>query len=209
MFMSAVSRANVRAFPTETSDIPRARVVSNFLKWMISSGYIPRFKKGMELGANYLLERGILVTYVGWQREDRKFLQELNLEQISNIAPDMAQMIADGGETEGIEELLISAFPGVNNERAKKAIEDLREFGKAELPTVRRQVDAPEVKTLAPDGDFFFPSYVNDPQRAPYCFWRTYYTSQELENKVVTDGCLLYTSPSPRDGLLSRMPSSA
>ena len=55
MFMSAVSRANVRAFPTETSDIPRARVVSNFLKWMISSGYIPRFKKEMELGANYLL----------------------------------------------------------------------------------------------------------------------------------------------------------
>ena len=26
---------------------------------------------------------------------------------------------------------------------------------------------------------------------------------------VVTGGCLLYTSPSPRDGLLSRMPSSA
>ena len=30
-------------------------------------------------------------------------------------------------------------------------------------------------------------------------------------NGAVTDlsGCLLYTSPSPRDGLLSRMPSSA
>ena len=26
---------------------------------------------------------------------------------------------------------------------------------------------------------------------------------------VVTSSCLLYTSPSPRDGLLSRMPSSA
>ena len=26
---------------------------------------------------------------------------------------------------------------------------------------------------------------------------------------AVTDSCLLYTSPSPRDGLLSRMPSSA
>ena len=25
----------------------------------------------------------------------------------------------------------------------------------------------------------------------------------------VKEGCLLYTSPSPRDGLLSRMPSSA
>ena len=26
---------------------------------------------------------------------------------------------------------------------------------------------------------------------------------------AVANGCLLYTSPSPRDGLLSRMPSSA
>ena len=33
----------------------------------------------------------------------------------------------------------------------------------------------------------------------------------ELEPATYTDnkGCLLYTSPSPRDGLLSRMPSSA
>ena len=29
------------------------------------------------------------------------------------------------------------------------------------------------------------------------------------ENLAVTKPCLLYTSPSPRDGLLSRMPSSA
>ena len=30
-----------------------------------------------------------------------------------------------------------------------------------------------------------------------------------LVNKDTTNDCLLYTSPSPRDGLLSRMPSSA
>ena len=33
-------------------------------------------------------------------------------------------------------------------------------------------------------------------------------TNRELE-QVQHDICLLYTSPSPRDGLLSRMPSSA
>jgi hypothetical protein len=49
-------------------------------------------------------------------------------------------------------------------------------------------VNSPEVKTLAPDGDFFFPPYVTDPQRAPYCFWKTYYTAQELQTKVSTDG---------------------
>ena len=30
-----------------------------------------------------------------------------------------------------------------------------------------------------------------------------------LEKKVKPDDCLLYTSPSPRDGRISRMPSSA
>ena len=31
----------------------------------------------------------------------------------------------------------------------------------------------------------------------------------KLKNKEKNKNCLLYTSPSPRDGLLSRMPSSA
>ena len=30
-----------------------------------------------------------------------------------------------------------------------------------------------------------------------------------VADAVLDNGCLLYTSPSPRDGLLSRMPSSA
>ena len=33
--------------------------------------------------------------------------------------------------------------------------------------------------------------------------------SSEIYNCSAPDTCLLYTSPSPRDGLLSRMPSSA
>ena len=187
LFMSSLNRANVKAFPVEVNDIPRSKLVSGFLKWMISSGYIPRFFKEMELGANYLLERGLLLTYIGWHREDRKFLQKLDLDQISSIAPEVANIIANEEQTENIELLLMQTFPGVTPKRAKTALKELRENGFAELPIVRRQIDAPELKTLAPDGDFFFPSYVTDPQRAPYCFWRTYYTAQELQNKVYTE----------------------
>jgi hypothetical protein len=79
LFMSALKRANIRAFPVESSDIARSKLVSGFLKWMVSSGYIPRFFREMELGANYLLERGILISYVGWHREDRSFKQNINL----------------------------------------------------------------------------------------------------------------------------------
>ncbi len=188
LFVASLNRANVRAFPTSLDDIGRSKLVSGFLKWMVSSGYIPRFGREMELGANYLLERGILITYIGWHREDRTFLQELDLNQISSIAPEIAQLIQSGEEDDALIALMESTFPGVKKSRARKALKKLRKEGKAELPVVRREVDAPQIKTLAPDGDFFFPPYVTDPQRAPYCFWKTYFTPQELENKVSTDG---------------------
>lgn len=188
LFISSLNRANVRAFPVESNDAARAKIVSSFLKWMISSGYIARFKKEMELGANYLLERGMLITYIGWHREDRKFLQNLNLEQIAQVNPEIADLVSTGENDEELTALMEVSFNGVTKKRAKRVLKQLRKTGAAELPIVRRQIDAPEVKTLAPDGDFFFPPYVTDPQRAPYCFWKSYYTPQELENKVMTDG---------------------
>lgn len=188
LFMASLSRANIRAFPVEVQDVGRAKIVSNFLKWMISSGYISRFNREMELGANYLLERGLLISYVGWHSEDRKFLQRLDLNQIAQVSPQLAEMILSGQNEDQMVSMLQRTFDGVTVKRAKKALAELADVGSAELPVVRRQVNAPEVKTLAPDGDFIFPPYVTDPQRAPYCFWKTYYTAQELENKVSTDG---------------------
>ena len=35
------------------------------------------------------------------------------------------------------------------------------------------------------------------------------FVEEEIDDFVPITSCLLYTSPSPRDGLLSRMPSSA
>ena len=39
--------------------------------------------------------------------------------------------------------------------------------------------------------------------------WKSELSSDEYEVCRQKGTCLLYTSPSPRDGLLSRMPSSA
>ena len=188
LLMSSLNRANVSAFPVEVSDLARSKVVGSFLKWMISSGYINRFEKEMELGCNYLLERGILITHVGWQREDRKFLQELSIAEIEQAAPEIAQNILSGEDDDSVVAVMQTVFDGLTTKRAKKALKDLRKTGKAQLPIVRRSVNAPDVKTLAPDFDFFLPPYVTDPQKAPYCFWRNFYTPQELEQKVVTDG---------------------
>lgn len=187
LFDQALSRSHIKAFPTSMASMPRAAIVSSFLKWMRSS-YIPDFKRQMELGGNYLLEKGLMVTYVGWKRERRSYLQSVSLEQIAQASPDLAELILSGEDDETLLNLIQDSFPALSTKRAKKAIKDLRAMAVAEIPLSRQTVDCPIVHSCAPDGEVMFPSYISDPQRAPYMFWRTFLTAQELEKKVTNEG---------------------
>jgi hypothetical protein len=187
LFDQALSRSHIKAFPTSMAAMPKAAVVSGFLKWMRST-YIPDFKRQMELGGNYLMEKGIMVSYVGWNREKRTYLQSVSLEQIAQASPDLAEMILSEQDDEMLIDMLQQSFPDLSVKRAKKAIKDLRNMGVAEIPLSRQTVDCPVVYACAPDGEVMFPSYISDPQRAPYMFWRTFLTAQELEKKVTNEG---------------------
>ena len=187
LFDQALARSHIKAFPTSMAAMPKAAVVSGFLKWMRSS-YIPDFKRQMELGGNYLMEKGIMVSYVGWNREKRSYLQSISLEQIAEASPDLVELILSAQDDEMLLDLIQQSFPDLSTKRAKKAIKDLRKMGVAEIPLPRQTVDSPVVYACAPDGEVMFPSYISDPQRAPYMFWRTFLTAQELEKKVTNEG---------------------
>jgi hypothetical protein len=129
-----------------------------------------------------------MVSYVGWKREKRTYLQQVSIEEIAQVSPDLAELIVSGADDEMVLGMLQTAFPDLSSKRAKKAIMDLRKKGLAEVSVPRTSVDCPVVYSCAPDGEVLFPSYVTDPQRAPYVFWRTFLTSQELEKKVTSEG---------------------
>lgn len=186
MFAQALSRSHIKAFPTSPKSMPRAAMVSGFLKWMLSS-YIPDFKGQMELGGNYLLEKGLMISYVGWQRESRTFLQTVTLEQIKEGSPELADMILAGDADDDLVVLLQRSFPKLTTKRARRVLRDMRQTGEAAIPMPRMSVDCPIVHACAPDGEVILPPYVTDPQRAPYIFWRTFYTAQELEKKVTAE----------------------
>ena len=187
LFDQALQRSHIKAFPTSMAAMPRAAVVSSFLKWMKSS-YIPDFRNQMELGANYLLEKGLMISYVGWKREKRSYLQSVSLEQINSLSPELVDLIISGENDDEVVGLIKQAFPALPDKRAKKAIKELRKQGVASIPIPRTTVDCPVVYSCAPDGEVLFPPYVSDPQRSPYVFWRTFLTAQELEKKVANEG---------------------
>lgn len=186
LLTQALDRSHIKAFPTSHNSVAKASVVSMFLKWMRKS-YIPDFKKQMELGANHLLEKGIMVSYVGWKREKRTFKQVVTLQEIEAAMPELVEIIL-GDDVSEAEAFVASAYPDMSKKRVKKAVSELRMMGVTEVSIPRMSVDCPIVQSCEPDGEIVFPSYVTDPQRAPYVFWRTFYTPQELEKKVATEG---------------------
>lgn len=187
LFMSALTKANIRAYPVEAHDVDRSRVVSAFLKWMVST-YIPRFRQEMELSSSYFLERGLMVTYVGWERMEKKYLQKIDLQQIAAASPDLAKVIVEGQNDDEVIKMLKTIYPDVSDKRAKKALATLRKEGTAEIPVSRLSIDRPFIQACAPDGDVFFPSYCINPQRAPFVFYRTFLSVQEVLSRVASDG---------------------
>jgi hypothetical protein len=185
--MTALTRANIRAYPVEAGDMAQAKVVSSFLKWMVTH-YVPRFQQEMEQAANHLFERGLMVTYVGWERHESSYLQSITLQEIADASPDLARLILEGTNDDQIVALLQGIYNNLTTKRGKKALNQLRKKGAAEIPVTRRKIDRPCVKACAPDGEVFFPPYCMDPQRAPYVFYKTLMTAQELESKVVSEG---------------------
>ena len=187
LFDQALQRSHIKAFATSAATLPRAAVVSAFLKWMRST-YIPDFKRQMLLGGNYLLEKGIMCTYVGWKRELRTYLQTITLDEIAAESPEIVDVILAGDDDDTLVAMFEHSFPGIKAKRAKKALKDLRAKGEADIPIPRVSVNCPIAHACAPDGEVIMPAYVTDPQRSPYIFWRTFLTSQELEKKVATEG---------------------
>ena len=63
---------------------------------------------------------------------------------------------------------------------------------------------------LPPDADWRGAALTLPEVREAFFYWRrTTLVPHARSGSAATATCLLYTSPSPRDGLLSRMPSSA
>ena len=189
ILMQGMTRSHVRASPVSASAAPRAATVSAFLKWMQST-YIPNFKKHMRLGANHLLEKGLMVTYIGWRREKRSRLQTMSLDelmQIPEVGEQLVEMILGGQDDEVLAQGLMEQFDTTMG-RAKKAIRQLRKKGEAELPIAVQSIDEPIVDSLAPDADVIFPNWTMDPQEAPYFFIRKLMTAQQLEKKVESEG---------------------
>jgi hypothetical protein len=185
MCMNAIRRAHIVATPTESNDVARAAVISNFLRWLINSR-MDEFYTQCELSLNHLFGQGLAISYVYWDSHDLKQQQAIKMDEIAAAMPDMAQIIADGSMDAQLVELLKENFK-VSKSKGKAMLRELRKDGETTVPITRQVINQPRIKALTPDEDVFFPSWTIDPQHAPYCFHVMKMTPEQLKAKVASE----------------------
>jgi hypothetical protein len=185
LMMNALNRANIRAYPIESSDVKKSGIISSFLKYMQKT-YIKDFVSECETAANTLLEKGMAITYVDWEMKSRTHDEEFNLQLISEVAPELFELLADEDRDDETIAMMTDMFDYVDVPKAKKALKELRDFGIAKIPVAKKDISRPFVETKFSDIDIVIPSYVTDIQRSPRVHMRAFLTPQEIENCVET-----------------------
>ena len=182
MVMNAVRRAHIVATPTETNDVERASVVSNFLRWLINSR-LNEFYPQIELGLNNLFEKGMMVHYAWYEQQELKQQQSIKLEELAQVLPAIAQAIMDGSMDDEFSQMLKDQF-GVSRTKGRSMLRELRKDGETTVPVTREVVSRPKIRALAPDEDVFWPNYTIDPQEAPYMFHVVSMTPEQIRSKI-------------------------
>jgi len=182
MVMNAIRRAHIVATPTESNDVERASVVSNFLRWLINSK-MDEFYPQIELGLQNLFEKGMMVHYTWYEQQDLKQQQTIKLEEIAQVLPAIAEVIQDGSMDDELSETLKQQF-GVSKSKGRAMLRELRKDGETTVPVTREVVSRPKIRSLAPDEDVFWPNYTIDPQEAPYVFHVVNMTPEQIRSKI-------------------------
>lgn len=179
--MNSLDRSNINAYARGVEDVRDAETQSQWLRFLKDS-YIPGFRNEMERACNYMLEKGMAVTYVDWEeRLDARHIV-LDNEAIAREVPQFAEVLMDENREEEAVAVVSSLYPEADEDDVREALEELRETGTAKMAIVTDQLSRPVAETKAPDADVFWPAYVKDPRDSHVVFIRFFYTEQDLRN---------------------------
>ena len=193
MFAKALLRGNLTAIPVEGNDIERARMISDYMKYLVNS--IPDLPRQAKILANYQEERAIGILGVAWDTKVEDQMNTLTIEDVANFQdpsdPEMGlkmvALITDPDQVKEATDVMSLFFPNTSRREARKAVNELRKDGVTEVavPTVIH--NRPAVKALSIGDDIFFPPNVIDLQDSPYIFHSEYMTPEQLRSKVAEE----------------------
>lgn len=188
LYRMAFKRANIVASPIEGNDYKRARIVSNFMRWLIHT-QIPDVDREVELLANYINEKGVGAMGVFWETKQEKTLANVTIPEIQAQFPDIDMMAVLMDDTmSGQLQAIFEEQYGCSSAKAKKMIKELRQTGQTTVATLGKKCSYPVIRAFDLAEQLFIPPDTTDIERAPAIYRVEYYTPEALRAFVHSDG---------------------
>ena len=213
LYVEALMSGEVQAKPIGGLDQSEgAMKMSRVLAWLRDNKLQTEQRSEAELLANYIEtdDPGVGIVKVWWRRELALEMRELGVNEIGTELlrvrglelaegqqpnPAQVQAILDIGdmiyalerEAEAIEQLAL-VFPSVEKKLLRKSLRQLRKNGSTALPLPFVKENRPCIAALRYMQDVFFPSDLDDLQRARMIHEREWLTETDLRSKQHTEG---------------------
>ena len=183
----ALKKANLVAVPIQGNDLGRAKVVSNFMRWLVHT-QIPELDRESELLANYIEEKGLAATGQFWETVQEKTLDVLKLADFQAKFPQInLQQLIEHPALEETFRNILSEFYDISKAKAKAMFKELRDEGETSIPVTGRAYSRPVIRAFNFDEDLFIPPYATDIEMAPWIFRVQYFTAERLRSFINTD----------------------
>lgn len=188
MKCAAFRKANIVANPVEGNDIKRAKVVANFMRWLVQT-QIPEIDREVELLGNYIDEKGIAATGQFWEVIQEKVLTTVTVDMLQQQFPQLNfQEMIFAPEAEDAILGIFEEIYGCPKAKAKKMLKALRDTGTTTVPTLGREKSRPIVRAFNLDQDLFIHGSSTDIEHASAIFRVQYFTAEQLRGFARTDG---------------------
>jgi len=187
MLYMAFNKAQLVAVPVEGNDLKRAKIVSNFMKWLVHT-QIPEINREVELLCNYLSEKGIAATGQFWEVTREKTLLTLQISDLQNQFPDadVSVMLTDPTMSDTLASIFEEIY-GCTGSKAKKMLRELQRSGKTTVPVVGREKSRPVVRAFNLDENLFIPNSSTDLETAPAIYRVQYFSAEQLRSFAAND----------------------
>jgi len=198
MLMTTFDRCKVKVKGTEFNDYDFAGSANILMDWLTQSKLRQELRSEAELLAQYTQQYGWSALHILWETETAFRNQTIRIEEIQQLSEqakqsdsslkDLATAIMDKEQEDYAIDLISQYIADVTPKDIKKAVRQLREEGKAEIPQAYTSKNLPSVTALKPFDEISFPPETIDIQNARVIFRRVFMTEMEIRTQAAEYG---------------------
>ena len=192
MLMTTFDRSQVKVSGTEINDGDFAASANILMAWLTQNKIRSDLRNEAELLAQYTQQYGFSAMHIVWEQEMATRFQTIRMDEIMQVVQtamqqdpnttlrDLPDAIMDGKRDDYAVELIMQYMKTLDPKEVKKAIKQLRETGKAEIPETYVSKNLPNFVALKPYEEVAFPPETINIQHARVIFRRVFISEVEL-----------------------------